>query len=97
MRQVNIFLLLAFQAKDQRSEFDAETAIRVCRQAGYFSQALRLAEDRQKHDWYLNILMEDTCDYKQALEYIRKLPVEQVGHLWIFQKLVSHFQILNSG
>ena len=66
------------QAKDQRSEFDAETAIRVCRQAGYFSQALRLAQDRQKHDWYLKILLEDTCDYGRALQYIRTLPVQQV-------------------
>jgi len=63
--------------KDQRSEFDVETAIRVCRQAGYFEQALRLAEDREKHDWYLKILLEDTCDYRQALEYIRKLPAIQ--------------------
>uniref|UniRef100_A0A0N8EAX1 Vacuolar protein sorting-associated protein n=1 Tax=Daphnia magna TaxID=35525 RepID=A0A0N8EAX1_9CRUS len=60
--------------KDQRSEFDVETAIRVCRQAGYFEQALRLAEDRGKHEWHLKILLEDLSDYRQALEYIQKLP-----------------------
>lgn len=50
----------------------------MCRQAGYFEQALRLAQDRQNHDWYLKILLEDTCDYQTALDYMRQLPTEQV-------------------
>ena len=75
---VLISSVFASQTKDQRSEFDVETAIRVCRQAGYFEQALRLAEDREKHEWYLKILLEDTCDYRQALDYIRKLPTVKV-------------------
>ncbi len=62
------------QTKDQRSEFDVETAIRVCRQAGYFEQALRLAQDREKHEWHLKILLEDLSDYRQALKYIQNLP-----------------------
>lgn len=76
-------LLMKFnvlQTKDQRSEFDVETAIRVCRQAGYFEQALRLAEDRGKHEWHLKILLEDLSDYRQALEYIQKLPPDLVGY-----------------
>lgn len=71
------------KTKDQRSEFDVETAIRVCRQAGYFEQALHLAQDREQHDWYLKILLEDTCHHGQALEYIRKLPPQLVSSISI--------------
>ena len=53
----------------------------MCRQAGYFEQALRLAQDREKHEWYLKILLEDLSDYRQALEYIQKLPPDLVCYL----------------
>ncbi len=53
----------------------------MCRQAGYFEQALRLAKDREKHEWYLKILLEDLSDYRQALEYIQQLPPDLVCYL----------------
>ncbi|CAK8684034.1 unnamed protein product [Clavelina lepadiformis] len=54
--------------------FDVETAIRVCRQAGYYEHALQLAEKHSKHKWYLKIQLEDAREYSKALSYIRKLP-----------------------
>ncbi|XP_063584008.1 vacuolar protein sorting-associated protein 11 homolog isoform X1 [Pongo abelii] len=39
--------------------FDVETAIKVLRQAGYYSHALYLAENHAHHEWYLKIQLED--------------------------------------
>jgi len=58
--------------------FDVETAIRVCRQAGYHQHALQLAEKHNKHKWYLKIQLEDTQEYQKALAYIKKLPFHEV-------------------
>jgi len=57
--------------------FDVETAIRVCRQAGYYRHALQLAEKHNKHKWYLKIELEDTQEYSKALAYIKKLSIEE--------------------
>ncbi|XP_076968804.1 vacuolar protein sorting-associated protein 11 homolog [Tamandua tetradactyla] len=57
--------------------FDVETAIRVLRQAGYYSHALYLAENHAHHEWYLKIQLEDIKNYQEALRYIGKLPFEQ--------------------
>ncbi|XP_078494941.1 vacuolar protein sorting-associated protein 11 homolog [Ciona intestinalis] len=57
--------------------FDVETAIRVCRQAGYYKHALQLAEKHHKHKWYLKIQLEDTHQYRRALSYIRQLPFKE--------------------
>lgn len=64
-------------ADDKELTFDVETAIRVCRQAGYFTHALDLSEKFAQHDWYLRIQLEDIKDYKKALRYISKLPFLQ--------------------
>ena len=53
--------------------FDLETAIRVCRQAGYFSHASYLAKKYERHEDYLRIQIEDVGDYKGALAYMRVL------------------------
>jgi hypothetical protein len=58
-------------------EFDVETAIKVCRQAGYFAEALDLAKRKQRHDWYLKILLEDQKNHKEALVYLMNLPVRE--------------------
>lgn len=64
----------------------------MCRQAGYFEQALRLAQDREKHEWHLKILLEDLSDYRQALEYIQKLPSNLVIEFKVFcDKLKINF------
>lgn len=59
--------------KDREIHFDVETAMKVCRQAGYYEHALYLAEHHNQHVWYLKILLEDLKDYDKALKYISKL------------------------
>ena len=53
--------------------FDLETAIRVCRQAGYFEHASYLAKKYERHEDYLRIQIEDAGNYKDALSYLRRL------------------------
>ncbi|XP_019628396.1 PREDICTED: vacuolar protein sorting-associated protein 11 homolog [Branchiostoma belcheri] len=60
-------------SKDKEVDFDVETAIKVCRQAGYYDHALSLAERHSQHEWYLKIQLEDIKDYQKALTYISKL------------------------
>lgn len=63
--------------KEQEPPFDLETAIRVCRQAGYYEHAVWLAERYGEHAEYLRIQIEDRSDCIDALAYLRKLePVE---------------------
>ncbi|KAF9532799.1 hypothetical protein CPB83DRAFT_880452 [Crepidotus variabilis] len=56
--------------------FDLETAIRVCRQAGYFEHASYLAKKYERHEDYLRIQIEDSGNFKDALAYLRKLGPE---------------------
>ncbi|KAL0946382.1 hypothetical protein HGRIS_012612 [Hohenbuehelia grisea] len=56
--------------------FDLETAIRVCRQAGYFDHAAYLAKKYERHEDYLRIQIEDTSNFKDALAYLRRLGPE---------------------
>ena len=58
--------------------FDLETAIRVCRQAGYFEHASYLAKKYKRHEDYLRIQVEDASNYKDALAYVRRLDPEAV-------------------
>ncbi|TFK22979.1 vacuolar membrane protein [Coprinopsis marcescibilis] len=53
--------------------FDLDTAIRVCRQAGYFEHASYLAKKYERHEDYLRIQIEDANNVKDALSYLRKL------------------------
>ena len=71
--------------QDRDVGFDVETAIRVCRQAGYYQHALYLADKHAQHEWYLKIQLEDIKDYQKALHYIGKLQFHQVRHR------LSHF------
>lgn len=61
--------------------FDLDTAIRVCRQAGYFEHASYLAKKYERHEDYLRIQIEDAENYGDALAYIRKLGPEAVSRL----------------
>jgi hypothetical protein len=61
--------------------FDVETAIKVCRQAGYHEIALELARSHRAHHWYVRILLEDLKRDEQALRYIELLSFDEV---WIF-------------
>ncbi len=62
-------------AAEDRDElpFDLETAMRVCRQAGYFGHAAYLAKRYREHREYLRIQIEDVKDYGDALLYVRGL------------------------
>ena len=64
--------------------FDLETAIRVCRQAGYFEHAGYLAKKYQRHEDYLRIQIEDAGNFKDALVYLRKLGSEAVSVFFFF-------------
>ncbi|KAH7108049.1 hypothetical protein BKA62DRAFT_648793 [Auriculariales sp. MPI-PUGE-AT-0066] len=57
--------------------FDLETAIRVCRQAGYFEHASFLAKKYNRHEDYLRIQIEDAGNFKDALAYLKKLGPEE--------------------
>ena len=65
--------------------FDLETAIRVCRQAGYFDHAGYLAKKYERHEEYLRIQIEDAERYSDALAYLRKLGVDAVSTLSAIQ------------
>ncbi|KAI9446876.1 hypothetical protein F5148DRAFT_1278202 [Russula earlei] len=56
--------------------FDLDTAIRVCRQAGYFEHAAYLAKRWSRHEDYLRIQIEDTGHFNDALAYLRRLGPE---------------------
>eukprot|EP00027_Filamoeba_sp_ATCC50430_P018912 CAMPEP_0168579026 /NCGR_PEP_ID=MMETSP0413-20121227/21645_1 /TAXON_ID=136452 /ORGANISM="Filamoeba nolandi, Strain NC-AS-23-1" /LENGTH=897 /DNA_ID=CAMNT_0008612909 /DNA_START=77 /DNA_END=2766 /DNA_ORIENTATION=- len=62
-----------FIKRESDATFDIETAIKACRQAGYYEHALYLAKKFTHHEWYLKILLEDLKGYTQALEYIGTL------------------------
>jgi vacuolar protein sorting-associated protein 11 len=59
--------------------FDLDTAIRVCRQAGYFEHAAYLAKRWTRHEDYLRIQIEDTGNFNDALAYLRQLGPEAVS------------------
>ena len=66
-----------FIQTDKELNFDVETAIKVCRQAGFSKPALELSEKYDQHDWYLKIQLEDNADYTNALKYMRRLPLKE--------------------
>jgi len=48
-----------FISMQDKLAYDVETAIRVCRKAGYKEHALILAMKHKQHDWYIKIHLED--------------------------------------
>jgi vacuolar protein sorting-associated protein 11 len=75
----------AVNGEEEKEElpFDLETAIRVCRQAGYFEHASYLAKKYDRHEDYLRIQIEDAGNYRDALAYLRRLGPETVCYLLI--------------
>lgn len=67
------------QTEDRKVYFDVETAIRVCRSAGYYEHAVFLADKHDQHDSYLKTQLEDLHNYEKALEYIGRLEFEEVS------------------
>ena len=60
------------------NNFDFETAISMCRQGGYFTQAVFLARKHGEHEVVVDILIEDSQKYEEALKYLWSLPAELV-------------------
>ncbi|KAH8816330.1 vacuolar protein sorting protein-like protein [Xylogone sp. PMI_703] len=57
-------------------KFDLDTAISMCRQGGYYEQAAYLATKHGEHELVVNILIEDSKKYNDALQYICRLEPE---------------------
>lgn len=51
-------------------KFDLDTAIAMCRQGGYYEQAAYLAKQHGETDLVVDILIEDSKDYGEALNFI---------------------------
>jgi len=59
--------------------FDLDTAIRVCRQAGFHEHAVYLAKRYERHSDYLRIQLEDRDNFDAVLVYLRSMPQEMVS------------------
>ncbi|KAI5864066.1 vacuolar protein sorting-associated protein 11 [Durotheca rogersii] len=57
-------------------KFDLETAITMCRQGGYFDQAAYLATKHGENDLVVDILIEDSKNYAEALGFIWHLDTD---------------------
>jgi len=57
-------------------KFDLDTAISMCRQGGYYDQAAYLATKHGEHELVVDILIEDSKLYSDALQYIWRLEPE---------------------
>ncbi|KAF8171672.1 hypothetical protein BJ912DRAFT_1025176 [Pholiota molesta] len=65
------------RGEDQELPFDLVTAIRVCRQAGYFEHAGYLAKKYERHEDYLRIQMRMREILRMPLAYLRKLGLKR--------------------
>lgn len=45
----------------------------MCRQGGYYEQAAYLAKTHKEHELVVDILIEDSKKYDEALDYICRL------------------------
>jgi hypothetical protein len=61
-----------------RGGFEIESAIKICRNAGYFDEALVLAKSAKLHDWVITILFEDIQEPSQVLLYISQLSLDAI-------------------
>ena len=52
------------------TNFDLDTAIAMCRQGGYYDQAVVLSKKHGEHNRVIDILIEDSKNYDDALDYI---------------------------
>nr|XP_019013036.1 vacuolar membrane protein [Kwoniella pini CBS 10737]OCF51817.1 vacuolar membrane protein [Kwoniella pini CBS 10737] len=66
---------------DEELPFDLDTAIRVCRQAGFYEHATYLAKKFGRHEEYLRIQIEDAGEIGEALRYLRNLGPEAAKNM----------------
>ncbi|KAK2592496.1 Vacuolar protein sorting-associated protein 11 [Conoideocrella luteorostrata] len=57
-------------------KFDLDTAIAMCRQGGYYEQAAYLAKRHGETELVVDILIEDSKSYSEALDYIWRQDAE---------------------
>ena len=60
-------------------KFDLDTAISMCRQGGYYEQAAYLAKKHGENEMVVDILIEDSKAYGDALDFIWHLDPETVS------------------
>ncbi len=60
-------------------KFDLDTAISMCRQGSYYDQAAYLAKKHGEHDLVVDILIEDSKAYEEAIDYIWQLEPDTVS------------------
>lgn len=63
----------AFIRTPGSAKFDVETAIAMCRQGGYYEQAAYLATKHGENELVIDILIEDSKKYAEALQFIWRL------------------------
>jgi tetratricopeptide (TPR) repeat protein len=61
--------------------FDIDTAIQVCRQAGYFNHALLMAKQHSKNHMYAKILVEDLKQFSAAIESVYEMNIIDAEHV----------------
>lgn len=66
----------AFIRSPGDTKFDLDTAISMCRQGGYYDQAAYLATKHGENELVIDILIEDSKKYAEALQFIWRLPAE---------------------
>ena len=59
------------------TNFDLETAISMCRQGGYYDQAVFLAKKNLEHELVIDVLIENLKLYQDALDYLWRLDAAQ--------------------
>lgn len=79
------FILNGSKAKS----FDFETAIKICRHAGYYNLAFYLAETSEDSDLAVQVKLRDLKDYKGCLTYIQTLEVNDA-----LRVLIQHSRVL---
>lgn len=70
---------MSSESSSQVPKFDMETAFRVLRMAGYYTHAQWVAEKARQPEWMLDVLLEDTHSYAEALAFLDTLPRAQIA------------------
>jgi hypothetical protein len=75
--------LTSFVEREPDGTIDYDAAIRICRQAGYYSLAAYLSQKTGDADLAVQIKLRDLKDYKGCLAYINSLEVKDVLRILI--------------
>ncbi|CAI5507180.1 unnamed protein product [Closterium sp. Naga37s-1] len=70
---LSLTLSLPHSSSSPALPYDPDTVIQVCCSAGYYNQALFVAQRAAKHSAYLKILVEDLHRYADSLAFISAL------------------------